>query len=101
MGSDISALSRPPSRGTSRPPIVLAFAASDPTGGAGPQADVLPIAAMGCHPLSVLTGFTTQDTSGVHRLVPLDARHVDELARRVLPGVRGAAFKAGGVRWPQ
>jgi hydroxymethylpyrimidine/phosphomethylpyrimidine kinase len=95
MGSDISALPRPPSRGTSRPPIVLAFAASDPTGGAGLQADVLTIAAMGCHPLSVLTGFTTQDTSGVHRLVPLDARHVDEQARRVLADVRVDAFKVG------
>src|SRR4051812_2085385 len=94
MGSDISALSRPPSR-TSRPPIVLAFAASDPTGGAGLQADVLTIAAMGCHPLSVLTGFTAQDTRGVHRLVPLDARHVDEQARRVLADVRVDAFKLG------
>ena len=31
------------------PPIVLTFAASDPTGGAGIQADLLTIAALGCH----------------------------------------------------
>jgi hydroxymethylpyrimidine/phosphomethylpyrimidine kinase len=95
MGSDISALSRPPSRSTARPPIVLAFAASDPTGGAGLQADVLTIAAMGCHPLSVLTGFTVQDTSGVHSLVPLEARHIEEQARRLLADVRVDAFKLG------
>src|SRR6185503_6026750 len=40
---------------SSSPPIVLAFAASDPTGGAGLQADLLSIASLGCHPLSVLT----------------------------------------------
>ena len=38
------------------PPIVLTFAASDPTGGAGLQADLLTLAALGCHPLSVVTG---------------------------------------------
>jgi len=36
------------------PPIVLTFAASDPTGGAGLQADILTLASLGCHPLSVL-----------------------------------------------
>ena len=40
------------------PPIVLTFAASDPTGGAGLQADILTFAALGCHPLSVITAFT-------------------------------------------
>ena len=84
-------MSRPPSR----PPIVLTFAASDPTGGAGLQADVLTIAAMGCHPLSVLTGFTSQDTSGVRALHALDARHVTEQARTVLADVRVDAFKLG------
>ena len=33
------------------PPLVLSFAASDPTGGAGIQADLLTLASMGCHPL--------------------------------------------------
>ncbi|HRQ04660.1 MAG TPA: bifunctional hydroxymethylpyrimidine kinase/phosphomethylpyrimidine kinase, partial [Nitrosomonas halophila] len=36
------------------PPIVLSFAASDPTGGAGIQADILTLAGMGCHPLTVV-----------------------------------------------
>ena len=34
------------------PPIVLTLAGSDPTGGAGIQADILTLASMGCHPLS-------------------------------------------------
>src|SRR5438876_426336 len=40
------------------PPIVLTFAASDPTGSAGLQADLLTLASMGCHPLSVVTALT-------------------------------------------
>ena len=46
------------------PPSVLAIAASDPSGGAGIQADLLTLASMGCHPLSVLTAITIQNTSG-------------------------------------
>ena len=45
------------------PPSVLAIAASDPSGGAGIQADLLTLASMGCHPLSVLTAITIQNTS--------------------------------------
>ena len=77
------------------PPIVLTFAASDPTGGAGMQADVLTLAALGCHPLSVLTGLTVQDTSGVEHLEPVDARLVVRQARRVLAESKVAAFKVG------
>jgi hydroxymethylpyrimidine/phosphomethylpyrimidine kinase len=77
------------------PPIVLTFAASDPTGGAGMQADVLTLAALGCHPLSVLTGVTVQDTSGVEHLEPVDARLVVRQARRVLAESKVAAFKVG------
>ena len=49
----------------SSPPLVLVFAASDPSGGAGIQADLLTLASLGCHPLSVVTAITVQDTSGV------------------------------------
>ena len=42
----------------------MTFSATDPTGGAGLQADVLTLASLGCHPLSVTTAITVQDTSG-------------------------------------
>ena len=80
---------------SSAPPVVLTFAATDPTGGAGLQADVLTIAALGCHPLSVLTGFTVQDTRGVSRLEPLAASAVAAQARCVLADVAARAFKLG------
>ena len=77
------------------PPIVLTFAASDPSGGAGMQADILTIASMGCHPLSVLTALTVQDTSGVDGILPMDAEWVADQARAVLEDMPVAAFKIG------
>lgn len=77
------------------PPMVLTFAASDPTGGAGMQADLLTLAALSCHPLSVVTGLTVQDTSGVARLWSVDADWVRDQARHLLDDVTPAAFKAG------
>ncbi|HTJ96230.1 MAG TPA: bifunctional hydroxymethylpyrimidine kinase/phosphomethylpyrimidine kinase [Rhodocyclaceae bacterium] len=77
------------------PPIVLSFAASDPTGGAGIQADLLSIAGMGCHPLSVITAITVQDTTGVEDVLPIDAGWVEDQARAVLEDMPVAAFKFG------
>ena len=79
------------------PPLVLTFAASDPTGGAGLQADLLTLAALGCHPLSVVTGLTVQDTSGVEHLEAVDAALVARQAERVLAETRVAALKVGVV----
>src|SRR5262245_59990239 len=77
------------------PPIVLTFAASDPTGGAGLQADLLTLAALGCHPLSVVTALTVQDTRGVDSLEAVDAALVERQAAKVLAEVKVAAFKLG------
>jgi len=79
----------------SLPPIVLSFAASDPTGGAGLQADLLTLASMGCHPLSVVTALTVQDTRGVDALLAIDSDWVSEQARALLEDMPVAAFKLG------
>ena len=77
------------------PPIVLTFAASDPSGGAGIQADILTFASMGCHPLSVLTAITVQDTLGVEGVLALDAEWVADQARCLLEDMPVDAFKIG------
>jgi len=77
------------------PPIVLTFAASDPTGGAGLQADLLTLASMGCHPLSVLTAVTVQDTRGVEGVLAIEPEWVSDQARRLLEDMSVAAFKLG------
>jgi hydroxymethylpyrimidine/phosphomethylpyrimidine kinase len=77
------------------PPIVLVFAASDPSGGAGLQADIMTLSSMGCHPLSVVTALTIQDTTGVDDISPIDAEWVADQARCVLEDMPVAAFKIG------
>jgi len=82
------------------PPLVLTFAASDPTGGAGLQADLLTLAALGCHPLSVVTALTVQDTRGVDSLDAVDAALVERQATKLLAEVKVAAFKLGVLGSP-
>src|SRR5947199_1981047 len=77
------------------PPIVLAFAASDPSGGAGLQADLLTLASMGCHPLSVITALTVQDTIGVEAILAIDSDWVADQARCLLEDMPVDAFKIG------
>jgi hydroxymethylpyrimidine/phosphomethylpyrimidine kinase len=77
------------------PPAVLTFAATDPSGGAGVQADILTLASMGCHPLSVITAITVQDTRGVEGILPMDSDWVADQARAILEDVPVAAFKIG------
>jgi hydroxymethylpyrimidine/phosphomethylpyrimidine kinase len=76
-------------------PIVLSFAATDPSGGAGLQADILTLASLGCHPLSVVTGITVQDSAGVDDLLPMEADWVIDQARMILEDMPVAAFKIG------
>lgn len=76
-------------------PLVMTFAATDPSGGAGLQADLLTISSMGCHPLSVVTAITVQDTSGVDDVLPIDPEWVVDQARAMLEDVPVAAFKIG------
>jgi hydroxymethylpyrimidine/phosphomethylpyrimidine kinase len=77
------------------PPIVLCFAATDPSGGAGLQADIMTLSSMGCHPLSVVTAVTIQDSAGVEDLLALDPEWVADQARCVLEDMAVSAFKIG------
>jgi len=79
------------------PPVVLSFAPSDPSGGSGLQADLLTLASMGCHPLSVVTAITVQDTRGVEGSLAMDADWVSDQARALLEDMPIDAFKIGAL----
>lgn len=49
---------------------ILTISGHDPTGGAGIQADIEAILSHGCHPLSLITCLTAQDTQDVRRIFP-------------------------------
>lgn len=77
------------------PPLVLTFAATDPSGGAGLQADILTIASIGCHPLAVTAAITVQDSARVNGILACEAEWIDDQARTILEDMQVAAFKLG------
>ncbi|GAB2921440.1 hydroxymethylpyrimidine/phosphomethylpyrimidine kinase [Paraburkholderia jirisanensis] len=79
------------------PPIVLTFGLSDPTGGSGLQADLLTLASMGCHGVTVLTGYTVRDSANCDEVTALDPEVVATQARMLLEDMPIAAFKVGAA----
>jgi hydroxymethylpyrimidine/phosphomethylpyrimidine kinase len=84
-----------PSATLTQPPLVLTFAASDPTSGAGLQADLFACSSLGCHATSVVTGVTVQDSAGIEDVMALDCDWVDDQARTLLEDMPVSAFKLG------
>lgn len=76
-------------------PAVMVFAGTDPSGGAGLQADIETLASMGCHAVPVVTAVTVQDTNQLFRYKAMEASLVVEQARAVLEDIPIAAFKIG------
>ncbi len=76
---------------------VLSIAGSDPSGGAGIQADLKAFSARGCYGMAVITALTAQNTQGVSAVVPLDADFVAEQIRMVFADIRVDAVKIGMI----
>jgi hydroxymethylpyrimidine/phosphomethylpyrimidine kinase len=76
-------------------PRVLVIAGSDPSGGAGLQADLKTLQALGVYSTSVLTALTVQDTQRVHEVLPIDAWFVERQLTTVLDDVGADAIKIG------
>ncbi len=76
---------------------VLSIAGSDPSGGAGIQADIKAISANGCYAMAVLTALTAQNTHGVTgvHLVPPSFVH-DQIAA-IFADIRVDAIKIGMI----
>ncbi|MBI5441831.1 MAG: bifunctional hydroxymethylpyrimidine kinase/phosphomethylpyrimidine kinase, partial [Deltaproteobacteria bacterium] len=74
---------------------VLTIAGSDSGGGAGVQADLRTIAALGCHGSTVITAITAQNSRGVQRVFPLEPEAVSAQLASVLSDMGAAAAKTG------
>ena len=73
----------------------LSIAGSDPTGGAGLQADLQVFHAMGVHGAAVPTALTIQDGLKVGQVLPVFPTALLEMLRTTLDAVRPAAIKIG------
>lgn len=79
------------------PACVLVFSGSDPSGGAGMQADIAAIAALGAHPLPVVTVLTVQDNERVFGVFPVAADLVRQQAQVLVDRIDISAVKLGIV----
>jgi len=80
---------------TSLPGRVLIIAGSDSGGGAGIQADIKAVTAMGGYAATAITAITVQNTLGVHGVHPLPLELIEAQARAVLDDIGADAIKTG------
>lgn len=78
-----------------RPPVALSIAGSDPSGGAGIQADLKTFSALGAYGTSVLTALTAQNTLGVTGVQVVPAAFVTQQLDTLVADVRIDAVKIG------
>jgi hydroxymethylpyrimidine/phosphomethylpyrimidine kinase len=78
-------------------PAALSIAGSDPSGGAGIQADLKTFHQMGVYAEAVITLITVQNTLHVHRVEVLDANLVLEQINAVITDIPPAAAKTGAL----
>src|SRR6185436_5126891 len=76
-------------------PIALTIAGSDPSGGAGIQADLKTFAAHGVYGASAITAITVQSTRGVESVTPLEADLVSAQIEAVAGDLAIDATKIG------
>ncbi|WP_428375866.1 bifunctional hydroxymethylpyrimidine kinase/phosphomethylpyrimidine kinase [Lichenicoccus sp.] len=74
---------------------VLVIAGSDSGGGAGIQADIKTITALGGYAATAISALTAQDTNGVHGVMPVPAEFVGQQIDAVLDDLGADAFKTG------
>lgn len=80
------------------PPAVLTIAGSDPSGGAGIQADLKTFHAFGVYGMAVLTSLTAQNTRGVTGIHEVPPDFVAEQLQAVFADVTVAAVKTGMLK---
>lgn len=76
-------------------PTVLSIAGSDSGGGAGIQADIKTISALGCYATTAITAVTVQDTKGVKDIYSIPVAVVVDQIAIVMEDIKPIAIKIG------
>ena len=76
-------------------PRVLSIAGSDSGGGAGIQADLKTIAALGCFGMTAITALTAQNTTGVRAIHPVPLQMLADQIDAVVEDIGVQAVKIG------
>jgi hydroxymethylpyrimidine/phosphomethylpyrimidine kinase len=76
-------------------PRVLTIAGSDSGGGAGIEADLKTMTALGCYGMAAITAVTAQNTTGVYGICDIDSGEVSKQIEAVLHDIGADAAKTG------
>src|SRR5271169_7176094 len=76
-------------------PVALTIAGSDPSGGAGIQADLKTFAALGAYGASVITALTAQNTRGVAAIYDVPAGFISAQIDTIFSDLAVDAVKIG------
>jgi hydroxymethylpyrimidine/phosphomethylpyrimidine kinase len=82
-------------------PRVLSIAGSDSGGGAGIQADLKTLAALGCYGMTAITALTAQNTRGVRSIHGVPPRMLREQIDAVIEDIGAHAVKIGMLHAPE
>ncbi|NKB22415.1 MAG: bifunctional hydroxymethylpyrimidine kinase/phosphomethylpyrimidine kinase [Alphaproteobacteria bacterium] len=74
---------------------VLIVAGSDSGGGAGIQADIKSVSALGAFASTAITALTAQNTQGVHGVMPVPVEFIDQQMNVVLTDIGADCIKTG------
>jgi len=74
---------------------VLIIAGSDSSGGAGIQADIKTVTALGSYAMTAITAVTAQNTQGVKKIIPIPKAVVEKQIKMILNDIGTHAVKIG------
>jgi hydroxymethylpyrimidine/phosphomethylpyrimidine kinase len=80
---------------------ILIVAGSDSGGGAGIQADIKSVTALGGFAAAAITALTAQNTLGVHDVYPVDIAFIQKQMRVVLSDIGADSLKTGMLHSPE
>ena len=74
---------------------ILIIAGSDSSGGAGIQADIKTVTALGSYAMTAVTAVTSQNTKGVQGISPISTKNIKKQIIMVLDDIGTNAIKIG------
>ena len=80
---------------------VLIIAGSDSSGGAGIQADIKTVTALGSYAMTAITAVTTQNTTGVKSIVGINPKEIFKQIIYTCKDIKPDAIKIGMLHSPK
>ena len=74
---------------------VLIIAGSDSSGGAGIQADIKTVTALGCYAMTAITAVTAQNTTGVKSIIAIEPKEISNQIEFTSKDIKPNAIKIG------